>query len=70
MHSQLMFNECIAKTRSRKREDSVHRIHSIHISGLDRRYLRVCFARALLPCRKGFEEGFLTYLPAANSGEE
>ncbi len=66
MHSQLMFNECIAKTRSREREDGVHRIHSIHVSGLDCD-LCVC-SFALLPCRIGFEGGF-NILPSSGLGE-
>ena len=61
MHSQLMFNECIAKTRSREREGSVHIIHSIHdsVSIVD-----ICV------CSRVFRvEGGFNILPSSGLGE-
>lgn len=79
MHSQLMFNECIAKTRSlslslslargkgerekEKREDSVHII--IHVNSM-----HCCRFSCVYAFRVGGMKVFLTYFPAADSEKE
>lgn len=84
MHSQLMFNECIAETRSRERRQRPQNprqptaAHSIHASDLDGRSMCVCMHVCIrvYACSRffrvgisGSEEGS-TYFPAADSGQE
>jgi hypothetical protein len=69
MHSQLMFNECIAKTRSQEREDSVHIFHRIHVSSCDCRCLCcVCLFASFVSNEETRFEGGFNILPSSGLG--
>lgn len=77
MHSQLMFNECIAKTRplsllwlkSEERGDSVHIINQLRQCILDCCRFSLC-VYALRVGNQSNRWRFSTYFPAADSEEE